>query len=56
MSLGKKNVAHRDSVDKTKIYLPSLHIKLELINIHVKATNKEGEEFDYLRQISSALK
>jgi hypothetical protein len=25
--LGQKNVAHRDLVEKTKIYLPPLHIK-----------------------------
>jgi hypothetical protein len=50
MVLGQKNVAHRDLFDKKKIYLPPFHLKLELINIHVKATNKEGEGFGYLRQ------
>ena len=46
---GQKNIAHRALVYKTKIYLPPLHLKLTLMNIHVKATDKEGEEFDYLR-------
>jgi hypothetical protein len=50
MILGQKNVAHRALADKTKVYLPPLHLKLELINLHVKATNKEGEGFDYFRQ------
>jgi hypothetical protein len=50
MVLGQKNVAHRALVNKKKIYLPPLHLKLELTNIHVKATNKEGEGFGYLRQ------
>ena len=49
--LGQKNVTHRDLVDKTITYLPPLHIKLWLIEISVKALNKEGEGFDYLRQI-----
>jgi hypothetical protein len=33
MILGQKNVAHWTLVDKTKIYLPPLHLKLELIKI-----------------------
>jgi hypothetical protein len=31
-------------------YLPQLHIKLGLIKIFVKATNKECEGFDHLKQ------
>ena len=37
---GEKNVVHRALVDKTKIYLPPLHIKLGLIKIFVKAMNR----------------
>jgi len=50
MILDQKNVAHRTLLDKTKIYLPPLHIKLGLIKIFVKTMNKVGEGFDYLRQ------
>jgi len=48
--LGQKNVAHRALVDKMKICLPPLHLKLVLIKIFVKVLNKEREGFDYLRQ------
>jgi len=48
--LGQKNIAHRALVDKLKIYLPPLHLKLGLIKIFVKVMNKEGEGFDCLRQ------
>jgi hypothetical protein len=48
--LGQKNVAHGALVEKTKIYLPTLHLKLGLIKMFLKATNKEGEGFEYLGQ------
>jgi hypothetical protein len=35
---------------KTKIFLPPLHIKLGLTKNFVKAMDKEGEGFAYLRQ------
>jgi hypothetical protein len=47
---GQKNVAHPALVDKLKIYLPPLHIKLGLIKIFVKAMDEESKEFAYLRQ------
>jgi hypothetical protein len=50
MFLRKKNVTHRGLVDKMKIYVPPLHIKLGLIKMSVKAMNKQGEGFDCLRQ------
>ena len=50
MFLDKKNVTHRILVNKTKIYLPPFHIKIGLIKKSVKAKNKQGEGFDYLRQ------
>ena len=48
---GQKNVAHEPLVDPTKIFLPPLHIKLGLMKNFVKAMNKEGEAFRYLRQM-----
>jgi hypothetical protein len=48
--LGQKNVAHRNLVNKTKVYLPLHHIQLGLIKIFVQTMNKAGEGFDYLRQ------
>ena len=51
MIQGEKNVAHRALVDKTKIYLPQLHIELGLINMFVKAMSEEGEGFIYVREI-----
>jgi len=48
--LGQKNVAHRNLVNKTKMYLPPHHIQLGLIKIFVQTMNKAGEGFDYLRQ------
>jgi hypothetical protein len=37
-------------VDKSKIYLPPLHIKLALIKIFVKVMDKESKGFAYLRK------
>jgi hypothetical protein len=42
-------VAHPILVDKSKIYVPPLHIKLGLIKVIVKAVDKETERFGYLR-------
>ena len=43
-------MAHPAWVDKSKIYLPPLHIKLGLIKIFVKVMDKESEGFAYLKQ------
>ena len=43
-------MAHPALVDKSKICLPPLHIKLGLIKISVKGVDKGSEGFDYLRQ------
>lgn len=48
--LGQKNVARRAVVEKTKMYLPPLYIKVGLIKIFLKAVTKEDEVFNYLRQ------
>ena len=47
---GQKNVAHSALVDKLKIYLSPLHIKLGLIKISEKATDEESEGSGYLLQ------
>jgi len=47
---GQKNVAHQPLVEPSKIFLP-LHIKLGLMKNFVKAMNKEGAGFCYLRQM-----
>lgn len=48
---GQKNVKHEPLVNPAKIFLPPLHIKLGLMKNFVKAMNKEGEGFRYLRQM-----
>jgi len=47
---GQKNVAYPALLDKSKIYLPPMHIKFSLIKISVKAVDKESHGFGYLRQ------
>lgn len=47
---GSKNIEHPALVDKTKILLPPLHIKLGLMKNFVKAINRDGEGFAHLRQ------
>jgi hypothetical protein len=42
-------VVHSALRDKSKIYLPPLHIKLALTKISVKVMRKESKEFPYLR-------
>lgn len=47
---GLKNVLNEPLVEQQKIYLPPLHIKLGLIKNFVKALNREGNAFLYLRR------
>ena len=46
---GQKNVAHPALVDRSKIYLPPLHVKIGLIKMFVKTMDKESEGFACLR-------
>ncbi|GBN85247.1 hypothetical protein AVEN_166061-1 [Araneus ventricosus] len=46
---GQKNVAHDPLVPKENIYLPPLYIKLGLIKQFVKAMDKTGEGFHFLK-------
>jgi hypothetical protein len=46
---GQKNVINHALVEKPKIFLPPLHIKLGLTKNFVKGMDKEGEGFAYLK-------
>nr|CAH7753306.1 unnamed protein product [Callosobruchus chinensis] len=46
---GQKNVANDPLVPKENIYLPPLHIKLGLIKQFVKAKDKTGDAFQFLK-------
>ena len=52
MEPGKKNIQYRALVSRDKIILPPLHIKLGLMKNLVKAMNREGEAFKYLKKNS----
>jgi len=45
---GSKNVMHDSLVDRSKVLLPPLHIKLGLMKQFVKALDKEGACFQYI--------
>jgi hypothetical protein len=46
---GSKNVQHEPLVERSHILLPPLHIKLGLMKNFVKAMNRDGPGFQYLR-------
>lgn len=46
--LGKNNILFKALVDRHKILLPPLHIKLGMMKQFIKALNKEGKCFQYL--------
>jgi hypothetical protein len=43
-------MAHTALVNKFKVYVPPLHMMLAFIKIFVKLTDKEREDFTYLRK------
>src|SRR5215831_18672907 len=47
---GHKNVKHHSLVESSRILLPPLHIKLGLMKNFVKAMDRNGTAFLYLRQ------
>jgi hypothetical protein len=47
---GEECVRNQQLVDKDKILLPPLHIKLGLLKDVIKAMNKYGQDFEYLRE------
>jgi hypothetical protein len=53
--LGEKCV-RKPQVDKEKILLPSLHIKLGLIENFFKAMNMHGKDSEYLREKFAKLR
>jgi hypothetical protein len=48
MQLGNKNILRQSLVDRRKILLPHLHIKLGIMKEYVKALPKTGSSFTYL--------
>src|SRR5215469_8872090 len=52
---GHKNVKHHSLVESSRILLPPLHIKLGLMKNFVKAMDRNGTAFLYLRQNSPCL-
>ena len=48
--IGEQNVSHKPLVDPKDIILPALHIKLGLFKNFVKALNKDGPAYQYLRE------
>lgn len=51
LTLGKENVKCVPLVDKDQIILPPLHIKLGLFKNFVKALEKNGPAFEYLKSV-----
>jgi hypothetical protein len=52
---GGKYARSQSLVDKDKLLLPPLHIKLGLMKIFVKAMNKHGKRFEYLRNFQNSM-
>lgn len=50
-TIGKENVLYPQLVDPKDILLPPLHIKLGLMKNFVKALDRDGQAFEYLRRI-----
>ena len=49
-SPGRENVIFAYLVDPQNILLPPLHIKLGLMNNYIKALDKDGSAFEFLRR------
>ena len=48
IAVGRYNVKRAPLIDPQKVYLPPLHIKLELMKNFVKAMDQHGKGFQYL--------
>jgi hypothetical protein len=46
--VGEKNIVNKPLIDRKRVLLPPLHIKLGLMKQFVKALNKDGTCFNYL--------
>lgn len=55
VTVGKDNIKYVPLVKKENIILPALHIKLGLIKNFVKALDKEGQVFSYLKTLFPQL-
>ena len=53
--VGEYNIVNGPLVEREKIILPPLHIKLGLIKQFVKALNKEGNCFEYICKLFPGL-
>ena len=49
MTVAEKNVVSQALVKPEKVYLPPLHIKLSLMKNYVKATDRNGGGFQFLK-------
>ena len=55
MNVGEKNIVNEPLVDRNRIVFPPLHIKLGLMKQFVKALDKQGDYFDYIRRTFPGL-
>ena len=53
--LEKKNIINEPLVDRNRIVFPPLHIKWGLMKKFVKALDKQGDCFDYIRRTFPGL-
>ena len=53
--VGEYNIVNEPLVEREKIFLPPLHIKLGLIKQFVKALNKEGKCFEFICKLFPGL-
>ena len=55
LAVGDKNIINEPLVNRDRIILPPLHIKLGLMKQFVKALDKDGDCFNYIAQTFSGL-
>lgn len=55
VAVGQDNVKYVPLVKKENVILPSLHIKLGLLKNFIKALDKEGDAFAYLKTLFKSL-
>ena len=56
LAVGDKNIINEPLVNRDRIILPPLHIKLRLMKQFVKALDKDGNCFNYITQTFPGLK
>ena len=55
LAVGDKNIINEPLVNRDRIILPSIHIKLSLMKQFVKALDKDGDCFNYIARTFSGL-